>query len=167
MQQCTELTQISRSTSLILHLSAPASYCSLSALYLQGHYSQTYLVLPSDAKHCFHFTKQFLHFLALEQILLRTAISAGLENGWVGRHSRSLSAALPDSSQGCCCYHRSLYASKAQLPATPTRNILPPRNCIILLVMARAGAEHQDTSALRWSSKCLSTIGTVCVWRSA
>lgn len=100
-------------------------HIALSALYFQGLYSQTYLVLPSNAKHCFLFTIQFLNFLALEQILLRTPICIVPGHGCVVRLSHNLSAAPPDSSQGHCCCHRSFYTSKGQLPATPYQQHLP------------------------------------------
>lgn len=119
-------------------------------------------MLPSDTKHYFLFTIQFLHFLALEQILLRTAIYSVLGHGCVDRLSHNLSAAPPDSSQGRCSYDRSLHTSKGQLP--PHLQHFPSQG----LMTARAGAEHQDTSTLRSSSKCLSIVlTTVRVWRPA
>ena len=58
--------------------------------------------------------------------------------------------------------------ARASYQQHPTSNIFPPRDCIIHLVTVKAGAEHQDTSTPRSSSKCLSTVlTTVRVWRSA
>lgn len=53
VQQSPHSSQISRTASVIIYLSALASCGSAPALWSQGLYSQKHLVLPYSAKHCF------------------------------------------------------------------------------------------------------------------